>query len=85
MSTLYFQPIFPLPAKKDFYPSLKPLSIYFVFLTKLGETTSPSLFRFHGCQLGSGVKSVILEGYGGDRIWNLSLPFSKNLWIKSRY
>ena len=50
-------------------------TIYFVFLTKLGETASPSLFWLYGCQLGSGVKSGTLEDCSGDRIWDLSLPF----------
>ena len=75
MSILCFQPIVPLPAKKVFYPSLKPLSIYFVFLTKLGETPSPSLHQLHDCQLSSGVKSAPLGVYSGDQIWLLSLPF----------
>ena len=65
---------FPIASQKRFLP-IPDTPVFFVFLTKLGETPSPSRFRLCDCGLASGLKSVARDNYGGDRILNLSFPF----------
>ena len=56
---------FPIASQKRFLP-IPVTPVFFVFLTKLGETTSPSCFQLCDCWLGSGLKSVARDNYGGD-------------------